>query len=903
MPDYLDSPADSSTSHKAATLSHDRRHRRSSSFPFIKSLNPFKRKTSPTPRCPEESPAEPYEVAPGIWSTDATAKVFGYLNTEKDRHKKRNRSAGPDERNRSRNRSAREKEGGCSPARKLYERYKEAHTDDGFDDFRGRTHRRKVEEWDRKRQDRRDEARKEREESEARGRRGRMLTVSKDDELVSRGANPRTGVVTPWEGSEVSGEGGGSWLSRGRGDMLRPGKSRESSGKWTQEESGWSLVQDPGSGPARPGERGKPVRAVSVKELEDKFVINMPGVDDPDPPGVTAEQIRFYQEGVERADRKAGGSRGLVDPETLLTPRTKTPEGPSTPPSKLQKIRRKEVGSAMSERNDSTDTVLVNRQSTVAAATSLPFRNDIRETPTVKVVPPSSSASPAPKRPDRDHRGQLLDHIHTQRPFLGPRPDDKISPIANVTPSRYALNTPPKPSPLRQMEPDPEEATLAPQQLFRTLSQYLPPLSFLHPSYFANLPASYRKSTPRPPENPKKQPKGQHASTTTITITTATEKKPRPRLGRLDGANSVPRVNLRVFEGQRKWWEQWKKPSETKRGEEERDRPQIINTSPAAQRVQVELPPAKQHWKKEGKYNGWVVSDPSAEDPKAPIPDEEIGGTWKGKKSTSTCMCMKCRTRHARGSKVMQTTGRNLEPRSGITTGEQVRKNKGGDGVGCIRTDDGRDDGTVCDGNDGRPSGLRTRALAHERRRKAEAPEAPELEVPLDGDHAWFAFAGRWGDDSRKGEVACVYDGEEEEEKKEGKNDVDGDEGVEERVESALATTVVETWSAACGMEKRLRASSTARRVSMRLFGMVQHVLTTLHPASPALKMLWKKDARVEDYVHAVRDLLLAGVYLLVLLSITMTVGKVVRVSVKVLLCAWWPIKAALVVVRWFTLG
>lgn len=908
MPAHLDSPADSSTSRNAAILSHDRGHQHSSSFPFIKSLNPFKPKPSPTPRCPERSPAKPYEVAPGIWSTDATAKVFGYLDTEEDNRKTRSKSAGPDKRHRSRDRSAKKIQGSCSPARKLYERYKEAHTDDGLDDFRGRTHRRKVEEWDRKRQERRDEAKKEREESERRGRRGRMLTVGKEDELVSRGANPRTGVVTPWEGSEESGD-GGSWLSRGRGNTLGPGKSRESSGKWTQEENGWSLVQDPGSSPARQGEGDDPVRDVSVKEAADKFIVNMPGVGDPDPPSVTAEEIRFYQEDVERAYRKPGGSHGLEDPETVPTPRAKTPEGPSTPPSKLHKIKRKAVGRCVSESNDSTDTVLVHRQAIAAAAISPTIQNIMRETPSVKVVPPSPSASPLSKRSDRDHRRRLSNQTHNERPFLGPRADEENSPTANVTPSPCLLSTPSSISPHRQMEHGPEEVPFVPQQLFRTLSQYLPPLSFLHPSHFANLPASYQNPTERLPEHRKKQMRDQDASTITtpISITTTTEKKQRPRVGRLDGTNSVPRANLGALEGQRKWWERQKKPTMSKLEGEKSKEPQELNPPPVGQRVQVKVPPAKQSWEKREKGNG-RVANPSADDPKALISDEKGGGMWKGKKSTCTCICLKCRMSRFREIKGMQTTEKKLEPRSGYTIGEHVRKSQSRDGVGCIPTDDRLCDGTSCDGNEGQARGLRMRAMANELRRKVEKAEVSELEVPLDGEaivgsNAWCGSEGRWEDALGKNGVACVYDGVVEEGDERKDDDDDDDEEGQQRLESALAKILVGMWNAACEMEKELHAWNTAQSVCMRVVGMVQHVLLTLKPASPALRMLRKKDARVEDYVHAVRDLMLAGVYVLVLLNLLVAVGRAVRATMHVLLCAWWPVKVALSMVRWLALG
>ncbi|MCJ1300032.1 hypothetical protein MMC08_002826 [Hypocenomyce scalaris] len=814
-----DSPADSSTSHKAVTISHDRRkHQRSSSFPFIKSLNPFKRKPSPTSPSADKGSTEPYEVAPGIRSTGATAKVFGYLDIKEDKHKKRRRSVGADERNRPRDRPDKEKQSdcspGCSPAKILFARYKEAHTDDGHDDFRGRTHRRKVEEGDRKRQERRDDARREREESERRGRRGRMLTVRKEDELVSRGANPRTGLVTPWEANEESGEGdGGGWLSRGRGYTWGQAKERGSSGgKWTQNEHGWSLVQDQASSPVQQREDGKAIRAVSVKEVEDRFVVNMPGVDDPDPPSATAEQNRFYQEGVERAYRKAGASHGFVDPETLRTPRRGTPEGPSTPPNRLQKIRRKEVGSPASERNESTDTVIVNNQA--RASSSQTPRNDTREMPRVRIVPPSSSASQATKSPDGHHCSHSPAQAQTQRPFLGPRPGRKNSPTMNVIPSHSPLSTHPAPTPLQRKEPKPDETT--------------------------------------------------------------------------------------------KWWEQQKKQAGMKPQHEKRDQSPNTDPPPAGPGVGGELSPASQHRGKGEKYHGWVVTNPDAGDLEAPVPGGELEkAVWRGKKSRSPCMCMKCRMGRPQGAKAMQTTEKRGKLAGGNTIKEHVRQNESrdGDGAGCIPTGGCLGDDTVCSGNDGRTSDFKMKALVNERRRRVKVPEIPEMEIPLDSEgvvagNAWFACTGQWGDEKERGDVACGYDGVEE-----GEDEEDEDEEDSEMLEGALVRKMMDTWKAIWEMEKRFHASSTAQTVSLRLFGMVQHVLMTLNPASPALRVLRKKDARVEDYFNAVRDLLLAGAYLLVLLNIILAVGKVVRVAMNVLLCAWWPVKAGLAVVRWFAWG
>ena len=44
----------------------------------------------------------------------------------------------------------------------------------------------------------RDVAEAEREASEQSGRRARMKTIGRDDELITRGVNPRTGLISPW---------------------------------------------------------------------------------------------------------------------------------------------------------------------------------------------------------------------------------------------------------------------------------------------------------------------------------------------------------------------------------------------------------------------------------------------------------------------------------------------------------------------------------------------------------------------------------------------------------------------------------------------------------------------------------------------------------------------------------
>ncbi|KAL4818963.1 hypothetical protein BDW67DRAFT_146207 [Aspergillus spinulosporus] len=61
----------------------------------------------------------------------------------------------------------------------------------------------------------------------------------------------------------------------------------------------------------------------SVREWEDRFVVHMPSAREPNPPTLNVRQIAQYQRSIEKV-QKEGGS--LVDPDTLPSPRTTTPE-------------------------------------------------------------------------------------------------------------------------------------------------------------------------------------------------------------------------------------------------------------------------------------------------------------------------------------------------------------------------------------------------------------------------------------------------------------------------------------------------------------------------------------------------------------------------------------------------
>ncbi|KAL4875317.1 hypothetical protein BJY04DRAFT_232772 [Aspergillus karnatakaensis] len=60
-----------------------------------------------------------------------------------------------------------------------------------------------------------------------------------------------------------------------------------------------------------------------MKEWEDKFVVHMPSAREPNPPTMNVQQISEYQQSIERVQNEGGS---MVDPDTLPSPRTRTPE-------------------------------------------------------------------------------------------------------------------------------------------------------------------------------------------------------------------------------------------------------------------------------------------------------------------------------------------------------------------------------------------------------------------------------------------------------------------------------------------------------------------------------------------------------------------------------------------------
>lgn len=803
--------------------------------------------------------------------------MFGYLDDNNDaakwRRGMRSESAGPDDK-RARSRSP-------SPAKKLVERYREAHADDGTDDFSQRTHRRHTEEGVRRRQERREEARRALEEAEAqtdRGRRMGMRTVSKEDTLVARGANPRTGVVSPSATSESAGSG---YMTKGRreesvgwrGRKEGGGVGRSRSGRWLQDSHGWSLVESPALSPIAQSERTVEERrrsSVPVKELQDKFVVNMPSASEPAPLGMSKEQIEEYQRSVERAYRDGGGSHALVDPDTLPAPRLMTPEGPSTPPRRLGKIRRKEVGSAASPRNESTDTVIINGQ---ARAASLPTpRKGQQQQPRVRVVSPGHTV-----RDVSDLTGERRHQFENQQdPFLEVRKDGR-SYRMNATlfpshPTRHAENHQPD---LRSQE-DTDAVYYTRQPHSQTLSQYLPPVNLIHP-YSASKPKHLSPHR----INAISAPPAVFTTTTPITTTTTPH---RPSTARVDGSDSVRQANL--LQGHLI--------------ESRTPKIEFHPACPAAYATGGNL--------LLGRRQREVIEEPMGQE-KSGLPRSLVAGPQGLTGESNTCMYTSTSHPYLRQRTVVLG-------QSGQTEG--LHNNRGGRGGGRepfrpilgnggIRIEEKPIRGGIVTTNDGRDGELlRMKAMAN-RRKMMQADVA-------DPNHLWGSEEDAAG--SLQVEVGTIGSSADSSDVKVGESadscmsGITGDEKYNRLNEangsnraSSLVRKIQDVRRVMARLNEDFNASQNARRGIIQLFEMTQHVLSTLNPASPAMKVIKKSDAKLEDYIVAGKDVLLAGLYLLILVNIGLALGKIVEVGKDVVGRVWAPVRVVVVVLRWLTVG
>ncbi|KAJ5175979.1 uncharacterized protein N7482_001856 [Penicillium canariense] len=149
---------------------------------------------------------------------------------------------------------------------------------------------------------------------------------SREDQPLSRGGNPRSGIPSP--SAELA-----TAAQSSRNDSSDPvenqRKYRKNGDSWVSLELNETTPQrsdrtdtttesSPHSHPSI-----SPISAEdSMTDWEDRFVVNMPTAKDPNPPTMTAQQIAEYQKTIERARRER--SR-VGDPNTGPSPRHGSP--------------------------------------------------------------------------------------------------------------------------------------------------------------------------------------------------------------------------------------------------------------------------------------------------------------------------------------------------------------------------------------------------------------------------------------------------------------------------------------------------------------------------------------------------------------------------------------------------
>lgn len=837
-----------STHRHGTPNNHMYREHPETNFSFCSaSLDLFRKKIPPRP----PPLTKPYEVFPGIWSTDATAKVFGYLDSNKPPLSK-----STDESLVQRQKSDRQTNlQSPALAKKLLERYREVHADDGTDDCSERTHRQHVEAWDRQRQEKRDEAKRERETSQRSAMRARMRTVSRDDELVQRGANPRTGVVSPESVTDKSREsvGDGQTVVRHR---KAPGRrKREGSSKWTQNDLGWSLIESPSFEPSAEVLRKEPGRAVLADKVKDQFVVVMPGVDNPAPAEMTPTQIQQYQERFR--DRFTSGR---TDPAEVGL-RQWMPEGSS---NKVQNIPRKEVGSKCAQRNGSTDTVIIQDQ-TQASSLSTPRKDNMRDRQ-VRIVTPLSSPTSNSRQCsvfDRNDRGfdpgsdpeklpsQITNHIK-------PLGCSKMHHGIDLLPEAKAPNIPTPRIP-------PSSTSLPPMK-------YLPRLDFLQPSPISCLTTSYRRPKELQPAllravKPVEYTSSEHDTSPNVLSGRGLRIEERTQVKLQNCVAAIPRASF---------------PNS---GQERRRENPVHGTQPAITGILPATPKAsKTALKLQNQRIHKIRIVPDARvvvvgDGTRTVEKDQVAERKAEERSeAASCSCTKCDRSPSPTAIGLLTSRKGPSPGSAYTAPNPLQ-NKAGRVP--ANEDVEKASGGISGAKMKSTTGAQTQSTNMSPHQNSNGP--PRLDIT---GSEWFI-----------GHKA---------------NGVHGDRHDEQNKQSRIQGLVQEAstlgiimglWRLITLMEQNFYDSIRMRSIQRRLMDMIHHVLLTLHTSSPALEVLRTPNAKMEEYLAALKDVIWAIFYLLVLLNIVMVVRKVLKLAAIAINLIWLPLKLVLLVARWLLLG
>ncbi|MCJ1253820.1 hypothetical protein MMC24_001634 [Lignoscripta atroalba] len=766
-----------------------------------------------------------------------------------------------------------------------------------------------------------------------------MRTVSKDDELVIRGANPRTGLVSPYVASDGSDDSGcASGYLGARQHVATLNRTVDGTLKWKQGEEGWTLDQITTSPQATSTAYQSFSRSESTNAIADQFVVVTPGADDPELRPMKKGQIRKYQESIERASKAAGGSPGFIGPDMLPSPRLWTPEAPSTTPNVLHKIRRKEIGSGVGLRDKSSDDVIINGK-TRASSLPTPSKRS-REQRRVRLLTPSHSIRGLAAKSNHAH-------ILSQQPFLALLQERNRSPSRSSSPARAKIDQ-------QRLRPDPKSyqvLSLTRNQLtknrlghqnlprqgqdadqrglensdqiqspdscqvysgrqppLKPVSKYLPRLNYPPPSHFLRLPASYRGLTSLQSEHLRDGHQDQSAEvayTTTITTTPGKDQiagRQRPRVDKQKGSDHVSQVCRLAEQRQKMPYSRASlshintdaKSQEVGRNDglkpirQREQQRRTISGEPLAKRSNDSSPTAPlssltgriMTSSRSETYTGWVVPDTIVPSPLAPSKPRNTEAKHR-QVSKLMWLCQQCTARRTQSNEQMM-----YHPMEELWTTNRNNKGEAVGGVkndvGCILIDAGPNEKACLE-----PDEMKMRACKDEQRKRNAHVTAAG---PIAERH--------YGDEPSESECAledCNVSG--------ARPDMTQNTGKATQGACVPRNSLVEhiikareTWAT---IERNFHASSKVDYLIRRLLAMILHLHRTLSPASPTLMVLTERNGRPEDYLLALWDVFLAVLYLFVLLNIVMVAGKMVRLLRKILRFICVPLRLLVVVVRW----
>ncbi|KAL8702476.1 MAG: hypothetical protein Q9201_004348 [Fulgogasparrea decipioides] len=111
-------------------------------------------------------------------------------------------------------------------------------------------------------------------------------------------------------------------------------------------------------------------------------------------------------------------------------------------------------------------------------------------------------------------------------------------------------------------------------------------------------------------------------------------------------------------------------------------------------------------------------------------------------------------------------------------------------------------------------------------------------------------------------------------------------------------TDVKDIWSFLLAFAREIASSLVdSDHFREQIVQVARHAASTLQHTPWAIRTLRSPSASVREYVLAARYVLMAGVYTVVLLGVAMRLGKLV---VDIGECFWWPVRALLVMGRWW---